>query len=67
MKEHFVKIAVTLIGKDKSIEIIRKLGYDKKMKIKKINEYINEILSCDYIDTKEELSKDVVKEINYGN
>lgn len=30
MKDHFVKIAVTLIGKDKSMEIIRHICMEKK-------------------------------------
>lgn len=66
MKDHFVKIAVTLIGKDKTMEIIRNICMDKKIPSRQMRKIQNEILSCEYIQEKEkEIVTEKINELNY--
>jgi hypothetical protein len=66
MKDHFVKIAVTLIGKDKSMEIIRHICMEKKIPSRQMRKLQKEILSCDYIQLKEQEYNPVkINELNY--
>ena len=67
MKDHFVKIAVTLIGKDASLEIIRHMCLCNKISAKEMRKIQKEILSCDYVeleDKKESVTK--INEIHYN-
>jgi hypothetical protein len=66
MKDHFVKMAVTLIGKDNAVKIIRQIGVENGINPKQISKNIKEVLSCEYFTSaKKQNEVDVVKEISY--
>lgn len=52
-KDHFAKIGLTMIGKDRSLAIIRNICMDHKIPAKQMRKIQNEILSCEYIQEKE--------------
>lgn len=67
MKDHFVKIAVTILGHEKAREIIRHYSRDKKLSLKEQRRIEKEIFSCQFCETKsKQISVEAIKEYNYG-
>lgn len=66
-KDHFAKIGLTMIGKDRSLAIIRNICMDQKIPARQMRKIQKEILSCEYIElSKTGVVTEKINELNYG-
>ena len=66
IKEHFVKIAMTIVGEKKSEEILSCICNSKGINARVKRKMFAELKMCKLIDTKNTESFDKITEITYG-
>lgn len=66
IKDHFVKIAMTIVGEKKSEEILSCICRSKKIDARTKRKIFSELKMCKLIDIKNTESFDKITEITYG-